>query len=527
MGMPALHPRQRIEGASDIVLSYAKSGLLIGLAVAGALLVVWATAVGPGTEQDSCTYACAAQSLISQGALYNCGNKWPMNHFPPLYPMMLGVGGLSGAAPLTVARWVGAVSCAASVILIGAILYDATSSLFIALLGELSIICVGDVAIRYLFAMTEGPFIAFMLLFIFSLWRAVSDEGSGWLVVAGGGAAVACLTRYMGAALLFTGASVLVCLGAGPLRIRMRRAGTFLAIGGLPLAAWLIRNHVETRNATNRSIEWHPPKIADLALGCTTVARWAYPPISHHAAPWIGLLLIVGGAVILAAIAWSNLGPLQWLLANLILSNAAFIILSRCFYDPLVRPHERMIAPILVASFALSLCVIGSNTEKIRAGVVWRSIGLAVVLAFLFVNARATAPILYESRVRGLGGTERYYADSDVIRWIRHLPANTRIYSDEPEPIRLFADHPAELLPLLRDPLTQQPDQNFDRNLAAMQHAMSDRPGTIAYFYRANHWAQDNLPTLTEMPSVYHLSMRPVLQADQGIIYEARWRRDL
>jgi hypothetical protein len=449
-----------------------------------------------------------------------------MNHFPPLYPMMLGVGGLSGAAPLTVARWVGAVSCAASVILIGAILYVATSSPFIALLGELSIISVGDVAIRYLFAMTEGPFIAFMLLFIFSLWRAVSDEGSGWLLIAGGAAAVTCLTRYMGVSLLVTGASVLVYLGAGPLGIRMRRAGTFMAIGGLPLAAWLIRNHLESRNAIDRFIDWHPPSIADLALGCTTVARWAYPPISHDTAPWIGLLLIVGGTVTLAVIAWSNPGPLQWLLANLILSNAAFIILSRCFYDPLVLPHERMMAPILVASFVLSLCVIGLNTKNIRTGVVWRSIGLALVLAFLFVNARATAPILYESRVRGLGGTERYYADSDVIRWIRHLPTNTPIYSDEPEPIRLFADHSAELLPLLRDPLTQQPDKNFERNLAAMQHAMGYRPGAIAYFYKANHWAKDNLPTLAEMPSVYHLSMKPMLQADQGIIYQARWRCD-
>jgi hypothetical protein len=445
-----------------------------------------------------------------------------MNHFPPLYSMMLGGGSLSGAAPLTVARWVGALSCAASVMLIGAILDDATTSPFVALLGELSIICVVDAVTRYLFAMTEAPFVMFTLLFIFSLRRAIAEEGSAWLAVAGGAAAAACLTRYVGASLLVTGASVLMYLGAGAIGIRMRRATMFMAIGGLPLAAWLIRNRIESKHAIDRFADWHPPGVADFAFECTTVARWAYPQVSSHHAVWIGLLLIIGGAVMVAAVAWCNPGPLQWMLANLIICNAALIMLARCLYDPLVRLGPRTLLPILVAGFVLSLCVITVNTARLSGGVLWRSIGIALVVAFLFVNLRATAPILYESRVRGLGITDRYYADSDVIRWIRHLPADTAIYSNEPEPIRLFADHFATLLPLLRDPLTHQPDKDFARNLAAMRDAMSERPGAIAYFYQANHWAQDNLPPLPDMPSVYHLSMRPVLQAEQGIIYDAR-----
>jgi hypothetical protein len=514
---------EKKNGAIAIASRSAKSGLLIGLAVAAGFLVIWATAVGPGTEQDSSTYVCAAQSLISEGALYNCGSKWPMNHFPPLYPMMLGVGGLFGVAPLTFARWIGAISCAASVILTGTILYAATASLFIASIGELSIICVGDVAFRYLFAMTEGPFIAFMLLFIFSLWRSVDEDGSVWLVVAGGAAAAACLTRYMGASFLVTGATVLLYLGTNPIKMRIRRAVTFVAIGGSLLAVWQIRNHIETRNATDRVFGWHPLGLSELALGCTTVARWVYPPISRQRAPWIGLILIIVGVVILAAILWNNPGPLEWLLSNLIFANGALILLSGCLFDPLVRPHERMMGPILLSTFILSLCVISVNTRHTRPRMAWYSIEIALILAFLFVNGRATGPILFESRVRGLGGTERYYADSDVIRWLRHLPANVPVYSDEPEEIRLFADHSADTLPLLRDPLTRRPAKNFQRNLAAMQHALSDRPGAIVYFFKLNHWAQGNLPELTNMASVYHLSMKPVLLADQGIIYEGRY----
>lgn len=484
---------------------------------------MWATAVGPGTEQDSSTYVCAAQSLISHGAVYNCGNKWPMNHFPPLYPMILGVGTVSGAPPLTVARWVGAVSCAMSMILTGTILYAATSRVLIGLLGEISIIFVGDVAIRYLFAMSEGPFIAFMLLYIFCLWRATDEAGSAWLIVAGVAAAAACLTRYMGSSLLITGSTVLLYIGAGPVRTRILRMATFIAIGGSPLAVWLIRDRIETRSAIDRMFGWHPPDLAELALGCTTVARWVYPPVSRHSAPWVGLMLTVGGIVMLAAVLRSRPGPVHWILANLILTSAAFIMLARCFYDPLVRPHERMMAPILLASFILILLALDLKTATLRADFVWHWITLTLVLLFLFVNVRATAPILYESRVKGLGGTERYYADSDVVRWIRNLPADTVVYSDNSETIRLFTDHYAEPLPLLRDPLTQQPSRNFARYLATMQQAMRDRSGVIVYFFRVGHWAKGNLPTLADMPSVYHLSMKPVLRADQGIIYEARY----
>lgn len=503
-------------------IGYAKLALLIALAVASARLVIWATAVGPGTEQDSCSYVCGAQSLVRERALYECDDKWLLNHFPPLYPVMLGMGSLSGDAPLTVARYVGAIGCAASVFLVGVILYAATSNIFIAMLGGLSIICVGDVAIRYLYAMTEGPFIAFMLLFIFSLWRAVTDESSAWLILGGCAAALACLTRYMGISLLFTGASGFVFLGAGSLTIRVRRAAAFVAIGGTPIAVWLIHNHLEAGSASSRTMAWYPPGAAELALACTTIARWAYPPISEQQAVWIGFLLVVIGTGLVAAILWRNPASLQWLLANLILCNAGFITLSRCFFDPLVRPDDRMLSPLLVAGFLLILCTISLNNAKNLVGVAWRSIGLALVLEFLFVNACATAPILYLSRVRGLGGTTRYYADSDVIRWVRRLPAEVAIYSDVPEAIHLFANHSAQLLPLLRDPLTHEPDKKFESRLATMLNTASARPTAIVYFYEASHFVLENIPTLAEMPRVYNLTLTPVLKTDQGTIYETR-----
>lgn len=489
----------------------------------GALLVFWATPLGPGTSPDSALYVCAAQSLIARGALCSCGTTSPMTHQrAPLYPVLLATVSVFGATPLRAARWIDALSCAASVILTGALLYAATSSMFISLLGELLFLCLGDVAAVHLAALSEAPFIVFLLLFVLGLWRAVDDSGSGWIVVAGSAAAAACLTRYMGVSLLVTGASGLICLGAGPMAARMRRSALFLAIGGTPPAAWLIHNYLESRDITGRSLHWHPISSAQLMLACTTVAHWLFPWMSNQTAQSIGLPLLVGMAVILATVVWSNPGTLGWLLANLVLCNSALILVSRYVSDPNLVFGPRILAPILVSSLVLTLWGAHSIANRLGASVRWRVIGFGLGLSFAIVSGRATARIVYQSRVDGLGYTAHYYADSALIGWIRHLPAETVIYADEPEPIGLFADRFAEALPLLRDPLTGQAAKGFKQELAAMQSKMTERPIAIAYFYKILSDRQDSLPALADMPSVYHLSMTPVLEAPQGIIYEAR-----
>jgi hypothetical protein len=498
---------------------FARGTLLVGPAAVGALLVLWATALGPGTEGDSSTYVCATQSFIARGALCDCGTTWPMIHFPPLYPVLLAIASLFGAAPLTAARWVGAISCAASVIVTGALLCAATSSIFVALLGELLFIC--GVTTVFLFAMSEAPFIVFLLLFVLALWRALQDEGLGWIVIAGGAAAAACLTRYMGASLLVTGASGLVCLGVGPIAARVRRSAVFLTIGGTPLTIWLIRNHLETGNF-GRSLAWHPPSSADLLLACSTVAHWVFPWVSKQTAQWIGLPLLIGSVVVLVIVEWRNPYPLAWLLANLILCNGALILLCRFVNDRAILLNQRMLTPILVSSLVLTLSAIDFTATRLSVGMRWRAIGFALGLLFVFLSARATAPILYQSRVNGLGFTERYYAGSALISWIRNLPAGTAIYSDEPEPISMFTNHFAKSLPVLRDPYTRQPSRGFERERAAMESSMSQLPGVIVYFYKANPHSTENLPPLEAMPFIYHLSMKTVLETQQGVIYEAR-----
>jgi hypothetical protein len=491
-------------------------------ALLGALVVLWATGgPGPGTEGDTADYVCAAQIFLARGALCDCGGTWPLIHFPPLYPVMLASGIRLGLAPLTAARYIAAGSCAASVLMAGALLEAMSSSMLLALLGEILLLWTVGISMVFLYALTEAPFDVFLLLFVWCLWRALDDVGVKWIVAAGVAAVAAALTRYVGVSLLATGASALVCLGARPLSERIRRACVFIAIGVTPVAAWFIRNHLETRSI-GRPVDWHPPGGGYFFSTCGMVARWFFPTLSSERGYWFGALVLIVIVTMLIALELRSSNRLKWIMTNVILSYGATLMLVRALMDMTIWINRRMLAPILLIALLLALHAIRIRLARRDVGARAFAIVIGLVLTILVVNSGPTAALAYESRVRGLGFTRRPFSQSDTILRLRRLAADTPIYSDAPEPIILFADRLADNLPQWRDQLSGRPAPRYRGELATMQNRLRDRPGVIAYFYEANAHVLDNIPSLAEMPAAYGLSMTPLLSAPEGQIFEAR-----
>ncbi len=374
-----------------------------------------------------------------------------------LYAVLLGLPGFFGVSPLTGAPWIGALSCTVSVLLVGTILYRATSSFVIALFGESLFLSARDAISVQLYAMSEAPFIVLMLLFVLALRHSMEDDRRGWIIAAGLGAAGACLTRYMGASLLITGASTLAWIGAPSLTTRMSRALLFLVVGGIPFGAWLARNWYENGDTIGRPLHWHPPGKAELMRGCVSIAHWIFPWVPSQQAHAIGLTIVAGLSIGLVLIIWKNTNPLAWLLANLVIANGTPILVCRYVSDPYISLSDRMLAPMLVATLILTLVEIDFIATKLGSNTIIRTIGIAFGLGFVMSTAPAAARVLYQSRTEGLEYTARTYADSRMIDWLRLLPTGAIIYTDEPELVTMFANHPCLLLPLMRDPLTNRP----------------------------------------------------------------------
>jgi hypothetical protein len=158
--------------------------VLIAPAVVAAALSAWGTANAPGTYQDSIAYVCGAQTLLAKGALLICGRDWPLIRFPPLYPLMLAALDIFGIQGLDGVRVVCALSFAFGTLLTGVVVATATSSLFMAIIGELFFLTMGDIVTANLYAMSEAPFLVFLLLFILFMHRALEDDRMRWVLLA-------------------------------------------------------------------------------------------------------------------------------------------------------------------------------------------------------------------------------------------------------------------------------------------------------------------------------------------------------
>lgn len=239
----------RVSSYSVAVVISGTIGMLAGLSV------LWATACyGAGVSPDSVMYISGAESLKSgRGCIDYTGR--PIDSFPPAYPAVLAVASLLFRAEAhEAARWVSAVSFSLIVLLIGLGAWFLTRSVGFVTIASVLTAVARPMGSTTQMARSEPPFIVLVLVCLLALTRLLQVSGTDrmherwlWLGVAAASAAIACLTRYAGTALVV---SALAAIGFGARQYRARTALVFCVFSMLPLLIWMGRNKAVTGHAT-------------------------------------------------------------------------------------------------------------------------------------------------------------------------------------------------------------------------------------------------------------------------------------
>lgn len=215
------------------------------LALAGMGLVFLSTAkYGAGVSPDSVAYLDVARNLMSgKGLVFHTGE--PLVWWPPLYSMLLALIGLAtGLDPATFAHAVNAVLFAL-VIYLSARLFRAGFPLSptYSLLGGCTVLFSVALSQVYAMAWSECLFIPLVLVYLVAVqrYREVGSVLSLTIMVLS--TALACLTRYIGIALVPAGALTIMLASRVNLKMRFVRACTFAALSVAPLGLWFLRNH--------------------------------------------------------------------------------------------------------------------------------------------------------------------------------------------------------------------------------------------------------------------------------------------
>ena len=492
--------------------------VLLGLlSIMGMVLVLRATPEGLTLSDDSIAYIAGARSMLAGHGYREAwlATNGPVTHFPPAYPAVLALLGTFGVDPLRAARMLAAVFFGLNTLLLGILGWRMTRWLPAGILLSLLFVLNESLLRLHASALSEPLFIFLTLLafWMFDLYHE-RDAHWLWLVACGTLVGVAYLTRYAGLALAATTVIALVVLHA---HWRRRFAGVGIFLGSLApwLVGWAYRNYLIGGTTTNRVLAWHPITSSNLDTAWRTVAGFLLPVEywrqTAFRLQWLLPTLALLISLVLAA--WL-LGQLRQVCGSAdqkrpevlsllnglyVFSYIAAILAAMFLFDASTKFKLRILAPAFV-SFMLVLAAIGASAWTHRRA--WVIVLSAVIIA---LSAYGQATTVSELMKGGQGYASFRWYDSKAMAYLRLLPDDVAIYTNEPGAVYLYTDRPAYVLPDRVDPVTAAQRPGFDTGRRELQLEVQSGRAVLALFSGGDLPAPDGA-TLSDGLSLVHKS---------------------
>jgi len=475
------------------------------IAVIGFLLVLQATPEGAGLSDDSIAYIAGARSMVAGHGYREAwlASNQPVTHFPPAFPSVLALFGFIGIDPLHAARFVNAFLFFLTAGLLGILAWRMTPSLTAGLVIAGLFVLSGDLLQVHAVAMSEPLFIFVSLLsfWMFDLYFE-REHHWPWLVACATLVGIAYLTRYSGLALVATFVVALLILRKS-WKERFTSIAIFIA-GTLPwILGWTIRNKLVAENATNRTFAWHPITAENLHIGLRTVADALFPVDAWRKAairqPIIieALIVLILGAVLVWLVirAWKYLSEPQpstpkpadkkihaagevisFTTGLYLFAYLASIISSMLMFDAATKFRLRIVAPMFVSLLILLIYFGVWLRNKNRP--------LVVVLTFVLLAFSAYKQLhtISDWSKGGTGYASFQWYDSKAMAYLRDLPADVHIYTDEPAAVYLYTGRGNYVLPDRIDSATALPREGFEAGLEQMHQEILDGRAVLAIF---------------------------------------------
>lgn len=421
--------------------------LLAGLAACGTGAVLASTSVwGAGAGSDEAMYLSVAENLAAGRGFVDFYGHTPA-WWPPLFPALLALASLAGVEPLAAARFVNAAAFGATVFVFGRFLDSKCDSRTSALAGTAAVLASPALIYMSSQALSDPLFLLFALLALVQLDRFQREGGVRALVLCGVFSALCVSTRYMGVAVLATGAVVILLWAPGRPAARLGAACAYLSLSVPPLAAWLWRNLALTGTLTGpRGDSAHSP-FAILRMFADAMQLEILPfravlfRVSETAVRLgdAALLALAAGLGWAAAFRRRSIGRFFERLESASLVTAAMFVAAYSalllFMGSTVEladpGHGRYVAPAQVC--ALFVVVVLWDKADLRR--ITKNMLAGCFAVFVAISAARSAYVLVQGWREGHSYTSRIWMESETMEWIEENIEGGRIYSNMPDAI--------------------------------------------------------------------------------------------
>jgi len=502
-------------------------GLLV-LALVGIILAWITTPWGVRVGYDSYFYLNAAENLLKGlglSSLSGEGQLVPLTHFPPFYSISLAaISLLSAGDILLAARWVAVLVYGFNLFLLGFLIFRYTSSWLAGLMSSSLFLISPIVMDTVVSAFSEGVFLACLLLALFFLTEGVENLNNRFLVSAGIASALACLTRYVGVTVVLTGVFAIFFLSQAPVKKKIFSAIGYVALSGLPLFLWYVRNWIVAGSTSNRIFAIHWPKKGNFLIGIDTITGWFLPqaiPIQ------IRQYILLAGLIVLviAIILWARRlrkerspiktqPPFRFVLISLLfcLIYSLSLLISRSFFDASTRWNSRILSPLYLVGFLTVIVVIWQAGQVAQFR--WRKIMAYAAIVALFVSYLPQSyQFLLVSYREGNGFSGAAWNNSETMRLVEQFSPSGTLYSNNPTAIYFVLGRQAISIPEQYDRVIKKYRPEFEQNLALMRERLKTPHSALVIF--------DPYQEVRENPPLEELTAGLVVFQDtsDGVIY--------
>ena len=427
------------------------------MAILGIVELLISTHWGPGIGGDATIYITSARNLLAGigiGLIQPDGSFRLIPYFPPFFPLVLSLIGLTGADLVESAHWLNMLLFGGLVWLAGSLTYRVSRSALLAGIMA-ALLAVSPILIPvYSWAMAEPLSIFCGILGLVLLVDYLHQpKRTGLLIFSGLLAGLAFLTRYSAVAYLAAGWVGLLVFSKNRWQERLVKSLVYLASGLWPMIVWVIYDVSKTATLASRSLETGggmASRIVSMLIPIKNIIlRWLLPD-SWIASPrypasinlLVDILFVLGMLLWFGLIIWKlnkktdkienqDLFQLLILLTLFILAYLGIIFVVYITTYPPITIDDRMFSPIHIAILWIIVLLAGL-TLNLWPAWRWLKFGLPVLL-ILFVGAYGwrSMRIINQNYDLGLGYTSPKWRESQTVQTLKAMPANSTIVTNE------------------------------------------------------------------------------------------------
>ena len=487
--------------------------LLILLGGVGVLFVLYATRWGAALSDDSYFYIKPARDILAGLA------PGFSPHYPPGLPLLLVPIGWLGIDPQAGIRLLNAACFGVNIALGGWLVRGITRSSLIALGAALLLLLAQPLLEVHSWAMSEALFITLMLATVICLGAYLQKGKIGWLLAGALLAGLSGVTRYAGIATIAAGAAglLLIPMTYGSPRGLLRHLADAIGFGllsGLIYAIYPLTYPGASGQVSGAS-SFHLalPGIGSITDLFYNTILWVMPgrlARGHEVLVFLGLLAALAILVFLFAFLrkdpfrrlWKQVSIQPHILFLLLFAAASFLVLYQANQSAYRSPFDfRLLSPTHLALFLAIMSILGLLWKQ---GTRFSAVRILLVLGFVFaagLYTQRTVDTLRLYHEKGMGFASQYWHDSDIVTYLRQLPAQTIVVTTAPMGIYFSSAHESLLF------TAYTPDQ-----LAAF---LKEKNGVFVYIQSMpfDLYGQDEQAYLSRLRLVKNYSNSAVYQA--------------